>query len=503
MSGSDEAASRSDGAQARSDEAASRPRRRGNGGAGAASPARVAALAVLRRLRREGAALDESSAGLRELEGLEPRDRSLAFELVTGVLRRRGSCDAVLERVTARPGHIEPDLLDVVRLGCYQLLFLDRMPAYAVVDDTVALAGRSRRRRGFVNAVLRRVAAEGRGLLQELSSGSDDRALSVRFSVPAWIVGLLRRDLGDAAALEVLAAAARAPERCLRVNTLAASPVAARAALETAGFSVYAVGGFDDALVVEGPPLEGAAPFREGLVTPQSRGSQLVATAVAVAPGGAILDLCAAPGAKTAHLAALRPHARIVAVDVDPVRVRALEANLRRLHVTVETLPAMSVTPTSPSPAPGVTTTASSAPGVAVVCADALDLPAVFAGAFDAVLLDAPCTGLGTMAGRPDLRWRRRPADVARLSALQRRLLAAAAACVRPGGTLTYAVCTLTHEETVAVVEGLAGAAGWSFDDLGAAHPAWTHPVNGAFLRTLPPRDGSSGFFIARLRRAP
>jgi 16S rRNA (cytosine967-C5)-methyltransferase len=444
------------------------------------SPARGAALAVLRRLRRENAALDESTAGLKEFEGLEARDRALAFELVTGVLRRRGSCDAVLEHAATTPRRIEPDLLDVLRLGAYQLLFLDRVPAYAVVDDAVVMAGKSRHRRGFVNAVLRRVAAEGREVLQRLGAGEDDHALSVRFSVPEWIVALLRRDLGDAAATGVLEAAGQAPERCVRVNTTVIAPVAARAALEAAGYAVAAVDGLEDALVVDGPSLESSAPFRDGLVTPQSRGSQLVAPVAVAGAEGALLDVCAAPGTKTAHLAALRPRARIVAVDVDPGRVEALERNLRRLQVA---------------------RAAAGGPGVTAVCADALALPPEYAGAFDAVLVDAPCTGLGTMAARPDLRWRRRPADVARMAALQRRLLAAGAACVRPGGALTYAVCTLTGQETTAVVEAFADGAEWSFDDLGAAHPQWAHPENGAYLRTLPPRDGSSGFFVARLRR--
>ena len=448
---------------------------------GTVSPARAAALAVLRRLRRENAALDESTAGLGELEGLEARDRALAFELVTGVLRRRGSCDAVLEHAATAPRRIEPDLLDVLRLGAYQLLFLDRVPAYAVVDDAVVMAGRSRHRRGFVNAVLRRVAAEGREVLERLGAGEDDHALSVRFSVPEWIVALVRRDLGDGAATGVLEAAGQAPERCVRVNTTVIAPVAARAALEAAGYTVAAVEGLDDALVLDGPSLESSAPFRDGLVTPQSRGSQLVAPVAVAGAEGALLDLCAAPGTKTAHLAALRPRAPIVAVDVDPGRVEALEGNLRRLQAPLAA--------------------AAGGPGVAAVCADALALPAEYAGAFDAVLVDAPCTGLGTMAARPDLRWRRRPADVARMAAVQRGLLAAGAACVRPGGALTYAVCTLTRGETTAVVEAFADGAEWSFDDLGAVHSRWAHPDNGAYLRTLPPRDGSSGFFVARLRR--
>jgi 16S rRNA C967 or C1407 C5-methylase (RsmB/RsmF family) len=204
---------------------------------------------------------------------------------------------------------------------------------------------------------------------------------------------------------------------------------------------------------------------------------------------------------KTAHLAALCPEARIVAVDVHAGRVAAMERNLRRLRV-----PLVTGRGAKSAQAAGTETAAPDAaggsPGVTVAQGDALALPPSFAGAFDAVLLDAPCTGLGTMAARPDLRWRRRPGDVVRMAELQRRLLAAAAACVRPGGTLTYAVCTLTREETVAVVEAFANGAEWSFDDLGAVCPQSAHPENGAFLQTLPPDDGSSGFFIARLRRA-
>ncbi len=448
---------------------------------GAVSPARAAALAVLRRLRRENAALDESTAGLGELEGLETRDRALAFELVTGVLRRRGSCDAVLEHAATAPRRIEPDLLDVLRLGAYQLLFLDRVPAYAVVDDAVVMAGRSRHRRGFVNAVLRRVAAEGREVLERLGAGDDDHALSVRFSVPEWIVALLRRDLGDAAATAVLETAGQAPERCVRVNTPVIAPVAARAALEAAGYTVAAA---------ERP---GGCARRRGAF---ARGER----AVPRRPRDAAVTRVAARGAGGGRRGggrAPRPLRGAGDQDGPPHRAQAASARRRRRRRPRTGQGAGG----EPPPPAGAARGRAGGPGVAVVSADALALPPEYAGAFDAVLVDAPCTGLGTMAARPDLRWRRRPADVARLAALQRRLLAAGAACVRPGGALTYAVCTLTRRETTAVVEAFADGAEWSFDDLGAAHPRWAHPDNGAYLRTLPPRDGSSGFFVARLRR--
>ena len=135
------------------------------------------------------------------------------------------------------------------------------------------------------------------------------------------------------------------------------------------------------------------------------------------------------------------------------------------------------------------------------MCAAALDPHPEWDAAFDAVLLDAPCSGLGTLASRPDLRWRRRPDDVRRLARLQRRLLQRAAAAVKPGGTLTYAVCTLTRAETLDVVEPLLATGGWEVEDLGAIWPGFGHPQAGGFLLLLPPHAGSSGFFIARLRR--
>jgi 16S rRNA (cytosine967-C5)-methyltransferase len=212
------------------------------------------------------------------------------------------------------------------------------------------------------------------------------------------------------------------------------------------------------------------------LVTPQSRGSQLAGSvaAEAVRPGAAVADLCAAPGLKTAQLALARP-GRLLAVEKDPQRAADLRRTLRRLGVV----------------------------GYELIIGDALELPAELDGRFEVVLLDAPCTGLGTLAARADLRWRRRARDVPRLAALQRRLLDRAAALLRPGGALVYSVCTITRAETLGVVDGLLLRGGWILDDLGARYPAFAHPERGGMLLTWPPRHGTSGFFIARLRRAP
>jgi 16S rRNA (cytosine967-C5)-methyltransferase len=426
-----------------------------------------------------GARLDDSVAALPELAGLSVADRALANELVNGTIRRRGSIDAVLGEYTKAPlRSADPDVRDALRLAAFQLLFLDRVPAHAAVDDAVSLAMRGdRRAAGFVNAVLRRVSTEGRATLTDLGSGDSPRAWSVALSYPVWLVRLLRDDLGDDAARGLLEAGDGAPERCLRANRLRGGLAAAVAALEAEGYSTGGVEGLPDGLRYEGPPLESSVAFREGLVTPQSRGSQIagvVAGGGPSVPGGAILDLCAAPGIKTSQLAASRADATVTAVEVDAARVGALRANLTRLG----------------------------ADAVEVVRADALEPRPGWDGSFDAVLLDAPCSGLGTLASRPDLRWRRRPQDVARLAALQARLLERAAAAVKPGGVLTYAVCTVTRAETLGVVEPLLAAGGWEADDLGAVWRGLAHPEAGGFLLILPPTGGSTGFFVARLRRS-
>jgi 16S rRNA (cytosine967-C5)-methyltransferase len=291
-----------------------------------------------------------------------------------------------------------------------------------------------------------------------------------------WLVKLLRAELGDAAAEALLEAADHAPERCLRANPLRGGMESARSALAAEGYSTQGIAGLPDALLYDGPPLERSNAFRSGIVTAQSRGSQvagIVAAGGAVGPGSKVLDLCAAPGAKTSQLAGLLPGAAVTAVEVDEARAEALRANLARL----------------------------AAHAVSVLRADALELPAGFDATFDAVLLDAPCSGLGTLGSRADLRWRRRPQDVSRLAELQARLLARAAALVKPGGALTYAVCTVTRAETLAVVEPLLAAGGWEADDLGAAWPGMAHPEAGGYLLLLPPAHGSTGFFVARLRR--
>jgi 16S rRNA (cytosine967-C5)-methyltransferase len=432
--------------------------------------ARVCAYGVLRRVFEQGAFADRALAGA--ASGLDPRDRALAMRLVYGTVQRRATLDHVAAELAGRDAAtIDAPLLAALRLGLYQLLFLDSVPAHAAVNDSVTLAKRVGGG-GFrlVNAILRRGAREGSELLDALDDRTPQRA-ALRHSVPVWIAELWWRELGADGARALLASVNEPAESALRANTLVADAASLAAELPVA----TAVPGDPPEAVIALEPFDVqlSRAWREGACMPQSRASMLVAHAVAPRSGERILDLCAAPGGKTTHLAALMgATGEIVAVERHPGRAAALRRTARRMHAT----------------------------SVRVEVGDAgtpLGEPP-----FDRILLDPPCSGLGTLRSRPDLRWRVSPQDVAELVAQQSRLLSAAAAMVSPGGVLVYSTCTISPDENERQIDAfLERHPSFSADDLQPEHPAWAHPRAKRHLLALPHVQGSDGFFIARLRR--
>ncbi|HEU4975640.1 MAG TPA: transcription antitermination factor NusB, partial [Baekduia sp.] len=329
------------------------------------SPARRAALNVLRRVNEQGAYADRALHG--EARDLGPRDRALAKRLAFGVVQRRLTLDWVIARRVDRK--LDPQVRAALQLGLYQLLFTDVAP-HAAVAEGVELAKPSPGAK-LVNAVLRKVQREG----VELPSDTNPKGAAIRHSHPEWLVALWWDWLGAGETRALLAADNEPAELALRVNPLAGVDVDLPGRRE------------DDALVVEGPLDVLAHPaYAAGAITPQSRASQRVARAVDPQPGERILDLCAAPGGKTTHLAALMgDRGEVVAVERHPQRARALEVQARRLHAT----------------------------SVRVHQADAKQITAAaLGGPFDRVLVDPPCSGLGTLRSHPDLRWRATPPAV-------------------------------------------------------------------------------------------
>jgi 16S rRNA (cytosine967-C5)-methyltransferase len=411
------------------------------------SPARKAAYETLLRVFEEDAYADRAFRSA--AEGLDSRERSLAQRLAYGTVQRVRTLDHGIEQLGKRPvAKLDAPVRAALRLGAYQLAFSE-VAAHAAVNESVELVRAARLERAvkFANAVMRPLALGLAGLVEGLPEGTADEA-ALMHSYPDWVARVWWRDLGRDEALELMRAQNEAPETVVRLNALRRGRVAGELDPEIPGaLHVERVEDCDVAV---------------GVVWPQSRGSQLAGLAVGAREGERVLDLCAAPGGKTTQLA--EAASEVVAVELHEGRARELEENCRRLG----------------------------AANVRVVNADALELPDDL-GEFDRVLVDAPCSGLGVLANRPDLRWRAKP-----LPELQLDLLRAAAERTRPGGVVTYSVCTINADENEAVVD----ATGLEPEPLGAEWPAFTHPRRPEFLLTLPHRHHTSGFFVARLRRS-
>jgi 16S rRNA (cytosine967-C5)-methyltransferase len=422
----------------------------------ATSPARECAFVVVRRVFEHGAYADRAFAS--EATELRPRDRALAMRLAYGVVQRSATLDAVARQLTGRsPRRLHPAVRAALRLGLLQLLFMDGVADHAAVYESVELAkvaGPSAA--GLVNAVLRRAIREGARILAELDDTTPAGA-AVAHSVPEWLARQLWEDLGAEEARALLAAINEPAESALRVNTLVAAPEEVSRCLPVPSSPAP---GIPEGLVLAGPlALEDSDMWRDGAIMGQSRGSMAVARTLRPQPGERVLDLCAAPGAKTTHLAALmEDRGAITAVERNPGRARALERTCQRMQAKC----------------------------VRVQIADAVE--ASTDGPFARVLLDPPCSGLGTLQSRPDIRWRASPERIKTLAQVQRHMLEAAAAATAPGSLIVYSVCTVSRAETVSVVESfLTDQVKFELDDS---------------FQLLPHRDGTDGFYVAALRRS-
>jgi 16S rRNA (cytosine967-C5)-methyltransferase len=430
------------------------------------SEARACALAVVRRTFEDGAYTDRAMHAASG--GLDPRNRALAMRLVYGAVQRRLTLDHLIELFSDRPiDALDPPLRASLRLGLYELLWMESA-AHAVVHDTVELAKGSRGH-GLANAVLRRATREGPAVLAGLGDDTPPTA-AIAHSMPEWIVELWWEALGAQAARLLLARCNEPAEHALRANTIVTDAARLAAALPVA--STVPGDPPEAVIALERFDAHGSELWRQGAFMPQSRAAMLVAHAVDPQPGERILDLCAAPGAKTTHLAALvGPAGEVVAVERHAGRSRALTRTAERMR----------------------------AENVTVEVGDA-GRPRDPEASFDRVLLDPPCSGLGTLQSRPDLRWRASPESVAGLAVEQARLLSVAAGALAPGGTLVYSTCTISPAENERQIDAfLDDHADFAAVDLRPRFPAW---ADGPAILALPSVQASDGFFIAVLRRA-
>jgi 16S rRNA (cytosine967-C5)-methyltransferase len=380
------------------------------------APARKCAYAVLRRVFEAGAYADRALQA--EAEGLDARDRALAMRLAYGAVQRRATLDHLIERFAERPPwRLDPPVLAALRLGLYELLYLRGSPDYAVVTDAVELAkAHAPAGHGLVNAVLRRGTREGPAVLEALVDQTPGQA-ALKHSHPEWIARLFWEQLGARGARALMSWDNEPGEVALRANALItdAATLAGELPVRTHGDPYL-----PEALVLDGPfDAHGSPLWRAGAFVTQSRAAMLVGRVLGPLPGERVLDLCAAPGGKSTHLAALMGGSgEVVAVERNRRRAGALARTAERLgarNVRVELSDATLARPEGP--------------------------------AFDRVLVDPPCSGLGTLQARADLRWRVTPERVQEMARAQAAILAAGAGALRPGGVLVYSTCTISPTE--------------------------------------------------------
>ena len=452
----------------------------GPAGAGAPergpTPARAIALRVLLRVER-GAFADAALDQALSAATLPERDRALVTALVDGTLRWRGRLDYALTHYLRRGlDSLTPAIRTILRLGAYQILLMDAIPARAACDEAVRMA-RTRGHPGtaaLVNAVLRRLADDGEPPLPDRIA-DEAGYMSLAYSHPRWLVERWITNFGSAAAEAICEAGNRPAPVCLRPNRLRTDARGLTAVLAAEGMTVApsAITAQALRLTSGGNPARASA-YGKGLFTVQGDGSILVGLAAQPPRGAQVLDMCAGIGGKATHMAELMDNeGHILALDRQGAKLAKLNQECARL-------------------------------GISIIETREADARAIqLDGGYDLCLLDAPCSGTGALRRRVDSRWRRAVAQIPQLAALQRELLARAVALVRPGGIVVYSVCSLEPEEGEGVVSAVTAAAGLRLEDcrgivLGVPDSAF---AAGGAIRLMPHLHDTDGMFIARLRK--
>lgn len=440
---------------------------------------RQAAYSVLLRIHKEGSYADQLMD--RELAhgSLSGPDRGLFAELVFGVLRRQGTLDHILTGLSNQPlAKLEPQVLILLRLGLYQLAYLDRIPESAAVNETVNLAKLALPRAGgLINAVLRNYLRHKETITFPDPVAAPAASVAARHSHPAWLVKLWFSQLGEQETELLAEASSRQPPLTLRANTLRISRDELLQRLLDNAIAATPCRFSPHGIQVEGRHhIPGLPGFREGLFYVQDEASQIAGFLLGPRPGERVLDTCAAPGGKATHLAQLMGNqGELLAMDLSRNKLPLILESAQRLGVSI----------------------------IGTRAADLLQSGAFPVNAFDRVLLDAPCSGLGVIRRNPEAKWRLTSADITRLAATQKAMLKNAVRLLKPGGVLLYSTCSTTFEENEEVVRDFLSRQGdCVLENLNAIFPEWRELfTDEGMFRAWPHRHAMDGFFAARLRK--
>lgn len=444
--------------------------------------ARALAVEILDAVERRKAYADILLDRTLRGKSLSPTDRALLTEIVYGTLRWRGRIDAILARVTREPPeNMDGYVRNLLRVTLYQIFFLDKIPAYAAVNEGVELAKRrgGKSAAGFVNAIARRCLREKERLTIPDAGGDAARRLAAAWSHPEWLVRLWLDYFGSEEIESLLRANNQPAPLVVRANRLKIGRDDLLRKFAAAGLDAAAAPHAPEAIALGGASAVDRLPgFEQGLFFVQSEAAQLVSYLLDPKPGERVWDASAAPGGKATHLAELmEDRGEVVATDIARRGIARIEDNVRRLGLK----------------------------SVHALVADAAgELSGELAGPYDRILADLPCTGLGTLRSHPEAKWLKGEEDIRRLSQLQRKILDRAGARLQAGGVLVYSTCTLVRAENEDVVEDfLRRHEDYTLDHAADFLPAGAERmVRGKYFMALPHRDNTDGFFAARLRKA-
>ena len=444
--------------------------------------AREIALEVLKAVEEEGAYANLALNNILEKNRPGKLDRAFATELAYGVLRSLNTLDWVLGQFIKQSLSSQtPAVRNILRLGVYQLMFMDRVPPSAACNEGAEMARRFGHAGAvkFVNGVLRNVSRRKDGITFPPLADDPVRHISLKYSHPVWMVERWLEEFGLEETISFTRANNVPPPNTVRVNTLRISRQELAESLREEGLTVKETAFAPEGLKIEGFfSLGSLAAFKEGLFQVQDESSMLASLALAPVPGATVLDSCGAPGGKTTHLAQLMENrGEIIAVDIHPHKLTLIKENSSRLGIAI----------------------------IKDLAGDARKLPERLSNWADFVLVDAPCSGLGVLRRRPDARWRKEPGQIAELAGLQAEILDCAACCVKPGGVMVYSTCTITREENLGQVESfLSRHPDFIMDDLTLLLPRELDndgSLERGYVQILPGWNKMDGFFIARMRK--